>query len=354
MTNVINANCAVLIKGIEDIWTEDFDKRLDIDIDIVKDLDKEPNEATVTIYNINEDTIAQILDMPIEIYFTPFGSTDLVRCYTGEITSQSSSLDMPGVSLKLNCSSNDWQYKAKYIDKKTYIGSESGKGETPGTSYTEIINDFVAEIGLPSRIYDIPDGRIYLAQSFQGPAFQLLDRFVRDLGMFCHIIDGVLCISSVYDPAEPTVINITEAMMETRPREMQRTAADDVLMKTIVDTRGTGLQKIRAGKYSRQKWEKRVKKKDKNDDYVEYEVVDTILSGMECRTLGVPGIDPDNIVQFEGDDNKYRVSSVHHFGSNNGEGFTTVIRADLIDGLSNGVGFSTDTKTAAELKAGVL
>lgn len=350
MTSVLNPKCAVLIKGVEDIWTEDFDKRIDIEIDVAKDLDKEPNEATVQIYNLNENTIAQILDpsikdAPVEIFFSPFGSQDLVMCFAGEIKEATSKFkaDVPEVETILKCTSSRWQYRARYIDKKTYAA---------GTTYQTIVNDFVAEIGLSNRIYGIPSGSISLAQSFTGPAFVLLDRFVRDLGLFCHITDGTLYVTSVYEPVEPSVINITEAMQETAPRAMDRTDVADVLLHTIVDTRGVGLVEIKKGRRSKRLWPKKVK--DKNDDYTEYEAVDTVLSGLECMTLGVPAINPDNIVTFEGDDNQYRVHTVRHFGSNDGTGFSTLIQADILDGIIGGGGsFEDDTKTPQQLRDGL-
>jgi hypothetical protein len=348
MTTVVNPKCACLIKGIVDIWTDDFDKRIDIDIDVTKDLDKEPNEATVTLYNLNENTISQIIDpsvkdTPIEIFFSPFGTEDLVRCFVGEIKDSNTRRLFPGIETTLTCTSSRWQYRSRYIDKKTYAA---------GTSYTTIVNDFVAEIGLSNRVYGIPDDSIVLAQSFTGPAFVLLDRFVRDLGMFCHITDGVLYVTSIYEPVEPSVVHITEAIQETAPQAMERTDIGDVLLHTIVDTRGTGLVEVKRGKRRKRLWPKKVK--DLNDDYTELEAVDTILTGVECQTLGVPGINPDNIVTFEGDDNQYRVHTVRHFGSNDSEGFSTVIQADIIEGVTGGGGtFEDDTKTPTELREGL-
>lgn len=352
MNKIVNPKCAVLIKGTTDIWTEDFDKRVDIDIDITKDFDDEPNEAIVTIHNLNDNTISQILDpsvknSPVEIFFAPFGSDDLVKCYTGEISNATTQMDSPGESAIITCKSNSFVYRSNYVDKKTYAA---------GTSYTTIINDFVADIGLPNHIENVT-GSVVLAESFTGPAFELLNRFIRDLGMFCHITDGVLYVTGVYEPVDPQIVNITEAMQESTPRPTERVDIGDVMMKTILDTRGTGKSKnksIGSSSGLTQKDKKRLfkkKTKNKNDDYVEYEAVDTVLIGVECKTLGVPSINPDNIVTFEGDDNQYRVHTVRHYGSNDGEGFTTMIEADIMDGIVGGGGnFEFDTKTASELK----
>ena len=79
MSNVINPHIAVLIKGASDWWSDDEDPRLEMSIDIIKDLDDEPNEARVEIYNLNADTRNRIIDPSQRD--TPIGSPRNLRPY---------------------------------------------------------------------------------------------------------------------------------------------------------------------------------------------------------------------------------------------------------------------------------
>lgn len=325
MATVINPHIALLIKGASDWWSEDEPTRLDMSIDITKDLDEEPNEAVVEIYNLTADTRSRIIDpsvrdTPIEIHYAAFGSDVLTKCYVGEIESARSRATRPGMVTRLVCKSQQTHMRAKYIDKKTF---------DKGTLATDVIGELTSMIGLPVQLDDtaMPVVPLSLAATFSGPAFQALRKFVFNYGLFAYITDGTLHISGVYAPPNPSLIQITKNTMVTLPEPMERKDSVDVVMHTITDTNGINpfAKKTRRNK---RKWTTDALTRT---DYVEYDAIDDIIMGVECETLGTPMINPDNIVQFEDDPANYRVQVVNHRGDTR-DGITTTIQADVFDG----------------------
>lgn len=302
----------MLIKGASDWWSDDESPRLDMSIDITKDLDAEPNEAKVEIYNLNEDTRSRIIDpsirdTPIEIHYAAFGTDDLTKCFVGEIETARTDRQWPGMVTKLVCKSQRWHTRSKYLEGKTYEA---------GTPIQQIVDDIVAVIDLPVQSETLPSDSILLGATFKGPAFQSLHTFLWVYNYYVYILDGVLHISNVWDPPNPTLVNITDNVMITKPESMERKEE-----RVTVELKTSGRKK------------KRRKKAISKNDYLEYDAVDDTVFGVECETLGTPAIQPDNIVTFEGDSNNYRVQQVTHRGDTRG-GVTTWIQADVYEGES--------------------
>ena len=332
---LVNPRCALRIYGAEDILIQD----LDIDFEISKDLDEEPNEATVTIHNLSEDTRTRIIDpsvkdTPIEILLTPFGLEDLIVAFVGEVDRVTNEPLRPGFITRLECSSQKWQHRALYVEQKTY---------TMGTPAQTIVDDFVKAINIPVNQVAAPlVNPILLAQSFTGPAFPLLQRFLFDYGRLAYILDGVLTITSSYTPPVATIVPIVEEIMLTQPQPIERTDSVEVAIRTVTETVGLDpLQKLtrkQKKKYRKKivnsRWKSTTHKSVLNvteNDTIEVEAVDTVIHGIECELLSLPTMQPDAIVQFP-NGNQYRVQSVNHFGNvSQGGGqsaITTAIEAD--------------------------
>lgn len=334
---LINPRCAVRIFGTEDILID----KLDIEFEIMKDLEEEPNEATVTIYNLSENTRSQTIDpasknTPIEIYFTPFGSKDLISAFTGEIDSVVSTPLRPGYSTTLRCSSQKWQHRSLYVEK-TY---------SMGTPAQQIVNELVGIINMP--VTQVPPlvHPILLSHSFSGPAFQILRRFLFDFGRTAYIRDGVLMITSAYATPIPTVIPIPDSIALTSATPSERYDAVDAEMRTITETTGLDpLQKI--SKRSKKKYTKKAVGKPGpamplvDDIHVEVEAIDATIPGVERDLLALPTLNPDDIVLFDSG-NQYRTHTVMHSGHVSQLGsyseITTSIEADdwiLSDAMSD-------------------
>lgn len=333
MTNHINQVIKITIRADTDIIIgSECEKRFEI----TKDTTDEPNEAEVEIYNLNADTRAAIKAAadkytPIEIAFSGLGTADPVRAYVGEIESVVNRNLRPGFVTQIRALSEKRAHRAAYVTQKTYAA---------GTSKADIVKELTDAIGLPVKSDTIPTVGILLSHSFSGPALPALQQFVFDMGMYCFICDGELFITNVYDPPEPTVVEITEAMLVTEPQESTRTDAQFSELHTVTDM--ANVDPLR--KKKRRKKTKAQKKEPGPNDYVEIEAVDIVVPGIEIECFGIPTMNTDQIITLDGGKNYYRVFHVQSDGDDirGGERPTTRIRADKFEGgvTDTGVGAS--------------
>lgn len=313
--------------GVLDTIIEDFD----MDVEIMKDTEEEPNTATVTIYGLSKNTRTAITEMaakyaPIEIYMTPAGDVYLptgmpnyVLAFKGEIDSVHSNQLRPGYETIIQCTGQRVVYVSGYLSQKTY---------PLGTPKAAIIAELANATGLPLQMGTLPGDAILLSQSFSGQIFPLLKQFCEDNGLYCWIEDGTLKIASFYMPliVVPKVI-LAGAMIET-PLETSRTDTVDVERRTIVETALTvPLSALRP---------KRTKsaKKQMFTTYVANTVVDTEIPGVLFRLLAHPDIQCDDLVTVVDPldptwlGKLFRVKSVMHYGDNYGGEWTTELETD--------------------------
>lgn len=347
MATVFNPHIAVIIHGAED-WDSDTEKyRLDMDIQVEKDQDGEPNEASVTIYNLNDDTQNRIIDpsqrdTPIEIFFAPFGTDERVSCFIGEIETKRNEQLRPGTATHLVCKSQQWQSRDKCIDSTTF---------EKGTPITEVIKTLVEIIDLPVNL-DLTGfsvDTLLLSETLSGPAFMALRRFMDTYGVGVFICDGVLYFSDVYEAPNPTIVPITNAILTGPIEPTERRDVVDVVLRTIADSTGSDpfatprkkkRKKRKVTKLARYADKKKVQAIAAEQDrqanlqsdgsYIEYEAVDDTIFGVTAELLGAPTIIPDNIVQFEGSDQYYRVRTVTHAGDTK-DGVLTTINCDVYE-----------------------
>jgi hypothetical protein len=303
-------------------------KDLYMNFEIVKDLEEEPNEATIRIYNQDEDNRRRLTnvadqDAPIEIWLTPSASDELVMSYRGEIDTVDSNPTRPGYETTIECLSQKGNHRARFIDKKTF---------DKGTSISSILDFFVDQIGLPlGTIDEFPDTGVLLSQSFSGPAYRMLQRYAFDVGMYAYILDGKINVTSIYEPPNLTVTKIPREVMLTAPEATSRQDEQFVEMQTIVES--SSIDPFRK-KRRRRKRKKFTKVKGAND-YVQYEAVDKTILGMNFNLLLQPHIQPDYIVNGDKPAIKnrfFRVIEVEHFGNTETfEDWTTNLKTDEYD-----------------------
>lgn len=326
MSTVINPHIRLVIQGA-DTWDSDLEPaRLDMSIQVEKDQDGEPNEASVTIYNLNEDTRNRIIDpsqrdTPIEIFFAPFGSDEPLSCFVGEIERARNEHLRPGMATHLSCKSQEWQSRDKYIESTTFEA---------GTPISEIITALTDVIDLPVLRMEFSDAAILSAQTLSGPAFLQLQTFIYPYGLYSFICDGTLFITDVYEVPQPTIVSITNAMLTGPVEPTERKDVTDVLMRTIAES--TILDAFQQPRKKKRKKENLLDRKVAHGptSYIEYEAVNDTIYGVVAEMLGVPVIIPDNIVQFEDNDQYYRVRTATHAGDTQ-EGVLTTITADIYD-----------------------
>jgi hypothetical protein len=326
VSTVINPHIALLIRGAEDWDSDDERNRLDMSISVEKDTDGEPNEAEVTIHNLNDDARNRIIDpavrdTPIEIFFAPFGTDERASCFVGEIETKRPEQLRPGMATHLTCKSQQWQSRDKFIDPTTY---------EKGTPITEVIQALVEVIDLPINLdlNGFSVDSLLLSETISGPAFLALRRFVEPYGLTVFICDGVLHFSDAYEVPNPTIVQITNAMLTGPVEPTERRDVVDVVMRTITDS--TALDPFARPRKKKRKKRTLPKQAKGPTDYIEYDAVDDTIFGVVAETLGVPAILPDHIVQFEDDDQYYRVRTVTHAGDTR-EGVTTTIQADVYE-----------------------
>lgn len=327
MTAAINPEIRVRVETISDaVWDSAEEAAgLDIELEVTKDLSGEPNQAIIRLFNLNSDTVNILASggVPnIELYFSQFGSTESVSCFLGEIANCYTVEEHPGSVTSLICESQRAHSRDKYI-KLSYEA---------GTAFSLVVDDMVAEIGLPVHKVTIPNRNFLSAVTFTGPAFLNLRELLSPAGLFCYIVDGILYISSVYEPPVPTVVEITKAMMTEQPQPTTRRDVRDLWYTLSLNSteaaEAANSFEINQGKVKRTSKEKRL---DQNKTLVQVDAVDTDIRGRAVATLGIPDLQPDTVIQMEDDPSYYRVQQLNHRGDNR-EGIITYIQADVFEG----------------------
>ena len=336
MGRIINPRMEVRFLGFEDFTltksTPTTNKYLYMDFDIRKDFEDEPNEAEITIYNLAEGNRRRISDFagqsaPVEIYLTPSGVDELVRAYKGEVDWCGHESTRPGFETTVHFTSQKEQHRSIQIDQKTF---------PKGTPATDVITFLINQIGMPSETPTLPSTPLLKAESFSGPAFVLLRRYVQYMGLHCFITDGVLKIASVFEPQNPTVYPIEKRLLLEEPEETTRISAQDVELMMNDEFSGMGKQARRNRK------SKRKKKQSKlvgNSDYIEYEAVDKTIKGLSVPVLLQPDRQPDEVIHLPEyprlKDRYFRIREHHMHGNNYGGAWTSDLDCDEYEGAGD-------------------
>lgn len=319
--------------------TVSVDDDLHIDFEIEKSLNEEPNDATITIYNLNEATRSKLVDSsnqysPIEIYITPGGFPEtFVLAYSGEVNECRNHFLNPGHETVLWCTSEQENHRSLFFNKEYEAG----------TSYRTIIDDMITAINLPRGFIEtIPDQEILMSESFSGPAFPILQRYVFDMGLYAYILDGKILITDREEHGNPTVFNINEDFLLQTPQATSRVDKQTIMQRTVTQARSVN-------PFARQrKRRKKTKTTKVNGDngYTEYEATDKTIEGMDFTILCIPGVQPDDIIPY--DNRLFRVRQLMHYGDNYGGSWTTELTTDVYDDLTG------DLRERVELEKGFL
>lgn len=307
----------------------------DIEFDIRKDLTEEPNGASVVLYGLNADSRSMIYDAglnesPVDIYLTTIQSPSdpFVHSYRGELESAESKHLNPGYETTLICTSQKQNHRQFWFQKNY----------SSGTPHFQIVDDMVAAIGLPAgNVFDVTNNGILLSKSFAGPAYELLQNFVFDMGYYCYILDGKIYITSVYQPpatdlkdigeidswlaenAEgvlnripaPTIRSLGSRALTSLPEASVSQERSMVEMHTVTEV----TNKSPFPPKRRRRKKKKIEVPGAND-YVSYEAVDQETRLMNFTMFCAPDINPDDVLGYGG--LPYRVRRIHHWGDNKG------------------------------------
>ena len=342
MAQVVNPKAKIKVIGSVEYEIED----LYISFDVNKDLEEEPNEATINISNLAEGTRGQILDSanesaPVEIHATAAGSSDYSILFKGEMDTARNVYTRPGWETEINCTSQQVNHRSKYIDTKEFAS---------GTPTNQVINYFIEQIGLPlGQIDELPSTGIILSQSFSGPAFKLLKSFVYDIGLYCYILDGTINITDWYEPLQPVVIQVPTNRLLTDPIPTRRNDRSLIQLKTVSES----VNRIKYEPFrKRRKKKNRQTKEVSRSDYVEFSATDTLVEGMDFEFLLQPGIQPDSIINVPLDGIKkqlWRVQEVDHNGDTSSfDEWTTSVSADKYEDPNGDVEAQLQTVAASD------
>ena len=329
MAAVINPEIRVRVETIfDDVWDSAEESiRLDIEIEITKDLTGDPNQAIVRIYNLNDDTINILAagGAPnIEIFFNMYGETELTQCFLGEIVNCYTTQEHPGSVTNLICESQRFHSRDKYI-KLNYAS---------GTALSLIVDAMVKAIDLPVQKCEIPQRSSLNAATYTGPAFLNLKELLKPEGMFCYIVDGVLYISSVFEPPVDTVVELKNSFLIEQPQPTTRRDVRD-LWYTAGLTNKDAAAATAANTFTINKDKvKKISKQmamDKNKIRVQVDAVDIDIKGLAITLLGLPDLQPDTVINVEGNTAYYRIQRLTHRGDNH-DGIITDIQADNFEG----------------------
>jgi hypothetical protein len=322
LANITNPKLTVKIIGDTDIEIED----LHMDFDITKDLSEEPNTCDLSVYNLGPDLRGQIEaieheNAPIELRATYSGGTDLMLLYAGEITDVYSEFLRPGHITRITCESQKANHREFDFDKEF----------AAGTAQSEIITQLITAVGLPTGpLPDWPTGTLLLSHTFSGPAFNLLQKYVFDMGFKAVITDGVLTFSTPDVVQDFSVYKITPEILLGDPRTSSRTDSSEIEMRTVVESYRGDIDPFKKIK----KRQRKTKKKRSLNDYVEYDAVETIIPGVTMDMLLQPTLIPDQIIKVDmpGYNKYYRTQIVRHSGDTGTyQNWDTEIEADIYD-----------------------
>ncbi len=332
MANLVNPKLEVTVKGAEDIVIAKENTagaaiydHLFMDFDITKDKSTEPNTAEVTLYNVGPAMLAALQsaenqEAPIEIRCTASNNTDeLVLAYGGEIIDIHTEFTNPGHATHISCESQIVNHR-----RNVFAGAIAA-----GTPKNEIIEHLISGVALPTgNIEQLDTVGVIMSQTFMGVAYLQLADFVYDMGLTPYITDGVLHVTSVYQPVDFSVFKLTPEMMlgKSQPRNTTRTDEHGILQKTVVEATYENPYDLVRERQVREK------KAWGSSEFEAYDGIDKLLSGIDCDMLLQPVLNPDQIVivdKEEYSDRFFRVQSVTHTGDNQSfDDWTTHIEAD--------------------------
>ena len=325
MSKLVNPKVEVKILGVDTLTVSD----LTIGFDISKDLDEEPNDAMVSIFNLSEDqrgmlTNSELVETPVEISLTGSGSTELVKAFAGEIDDVYHLNLRPGHETRISCTSQKSAHYSSYVDALTFA---------MGTPASTVINALADAIDISTQFCTLSPAPILLSQSFTGLAFKQLEKFCRDYGYRVFVLDGVLKISSVYMPQNivPKVILPMELLSHPIPRKV----IDGELIERMSVAETVGFDALVALPTNKKKT--KLSKKPGPSDWVEYNAVDKQLEGWDFEFLCQPDIQPDDVITVATTATAgklLRVRDVNHFGDNETfDDWTSVVQTTVYEAL---------------------
>jgi hypothetical protein len=322
MTQLVNPKCEVKILGLDEFTIRGHH----LQFDVTKDVEEDPNDATITVYNLNDSqrgllTVSDLVDTPIELYASRTGSTELVKVFAGEIEDAKNRPMRPGHETRIQCTSQKSSHYSAYVDKLTFEA---------GTRAISVINALADAVGLPWTSVKLSQAPIPFSQSFSGSAYRQLEKFCRDFGYRVFVLDGALHITSVYEPENTTARDIPAKAILSEP--IPRKVIDEQLVERMSTN---VIDDMLSENYEKRKKRRKRSKRPGPTDYVTYDAVDKQFEGWDFELSLQPDVQPDDLISVPWKTTKdkvLRVNSVNHTGdTSNFDDWTTRLETVLYE-----------------------
>lgn len=258
---------------------------LHIAFKIEKDLTKETNKCTLTLWNISDDTYSKITepDTKVEIYAGYAYTGRVMRVFVGTIT-----------DFEMKSSDKDLEVELRLSDGQIAVRDTMVSLSFPeGTYGTEIINSIANQMGLPV-IYgaDVSLGAYWAGYSFIGAGADALTEICGAFGVDWSIQNEIIqvVLNGGYSEQQGFVFSADSGLIGS-PEKLVRASPK-------ADTETTKKKK------------RKLKKKAKLHKY----------SGWKIKTLMTPSINPADFVKVESRlvNGWFKVEKVQHSGDSMG------------------------------------
>ena len=173
----------------------------EMEFDIVTNLNKEPNQAVIRVYNLSKSTrkLFNADHQGIEFFASRNPTDDLKMIFRGETTNVLDEDSDPGMVTVIYAGDGD----------KVFSSVPFNKSYKAGTKYLDILRDVASVMGLPTEIdfYDV-SAKTLKGETYSGLCKNVLDEITKYLGLKWSIQQGILEIINLVQPivSQPTAV----------------------------------------------------------------------------------------------------------------------------------------------------
>lgn len=186
---------------------------LKVKFEITKTLQKEPNQAKFSIYNLNDDHVAQIQNEYTDIIFSAGYEGNVKQLYVGNtqyVTYYRDGLDM---ITEMVCGDGDKGFRKGYVNKTFASGSTDAS----------VVDYCASQLGVTTRkdAMQLSDAGYLRGRTYSGMAHDTLDDIARSNGCNWSIQDGVLHMvraDSMLNQDEAVVLSVDTGLLEAAER----------------------------------------------------------------------------------------------------------------------------------------
>ncbi len=184
---------------------------LRLQFEITKSLMKEPNQAKITIFNLNDDHVSQIEDEYTDVVFSAGYDGNVKLIYSGNTQYVSHYRDGLDMLTELVCGDGDRGFRNAYVNKTFASGSTDA----------QVVDYCAKQLGVRKGATQLPDTGFLRGRTYSGMAHETLDEIAQTNGCNWSIQDGVLQMvrtDSMLDQETAVVLSVDTGLLEAAER----------------------------------------------------------------------------------------------------------------------------------------